>query len=176
MGQLLLVWLMHVSWVMATSVHDIYSPLMRRWPRKCTKLFKELFKIIQLILQGTPDKPFWQGNLSQNSTRICPYFAQIFPEFAHIWHSAPCLRFIRQIVLHYNFKPETIHSNLLSNITRHWVEAVDMIFFHSHHYNLHCTIENSAVVMLCSLRHVSSMFDPGLVLFPRKIYRHLLWF
>ena len=170
MGQLLLVWLMHVSWVTALSVHDIHL-LWGGDLCKFTKFSKDNYlKSTSWSYKEQHTNTFDKDIFPQILTDFLTDLPQLFPEFAHIWHSAPCLRLIRPISLHYNSKPETIHSNLLSNITRHWVEAVDMIFFYSHHYNKHCTIENSAVVILCSLRHVSSMFDPGLVLFSRKLF------
>ena len=144
MGQLLLVWLMHVSWVMATSVHDIYLPLMRRWPRKFTTFLRHNY------LKLTS----WSYKVHQTNTSDKEIFPKIFPEFAHILpkYSPNLPTFgtkvppasVSYAQFHYtsSLKPEIIHSNLLSNITRHWVEAVDMIFFHSHHYNLQWRMYN----------------------------------
>ena len=90
MGQLLLVWLMHVSWVMATSVHDIYSPLMRRWGdlANLPNFFKDNYlkstswsytRYTRQTLSTRKSFPTFYPNLPEfcpNIPRICPHLAQ----------------------------------------------------------------------------------------------------
>ena len=151
---------------------NIHSPLIRGWP---VQIYLTYWRKISLKSTTWSYKVHWtsyflQANLSRDSTRILLKYSldllkysPNLPKFAELVTLAFSLRGGGPV---YPAPVSYAYWNYFK-----FIEAVDMIFF-IHTTRIcaeECKIEKAAVVIACSLRNVSSMLDPGLVSFSRKI-------